>query len=203
VKNLAKPEGNITGVSADAGLEIFGKRFQQLRDTVGKLTNVRLLMPRIFNLDLGNGYRTPLLRQAGLPITVAVIQGKLDREAYEHVFDAMRAEKVDGFMVGDAPEHVTDRQVIVGLAERHRLPTIYPYREYVDSGGLLSYGIDRAEIYRRLAQMTDQVLRGANPGDIPYQQQTKFELVLNRKTASSLGMQFPSNLLAAADEVIE
>jgi putative tryptophan/tyrosine transport system substrate-binding protein len=103
----------------------------------------------------------------------------------------------------EAPEHVTDRQVIVGLAARHRLPTIYPYREYVDTGGLFSYGIDRAEIYRRLAGMIDQLLRGTNPGDIPYQQQTKFELVLNQQTAKSLGVEFPTTLVAVADEVIK
>jgi putative ABC transport system substrate-binding protein len=202
VTNLAKPEGNITGLSADAGLEIFGKRFQLLRDTVGKLTNVRLLIAST-SISFWEKGIAPLVRQADIPITAVVVTGKLDREAYERVFDAMQVDKVDGFMVGDGPEHVTDRQVIVSLAARYRLPTIYPYREYVDSGGLLSYGIDRAEIYRRLADMTDQVLRGANPGDIPYQQQTRFELVLNQTTAKSLGVEFPATLLAVADEVIK
>ena len=202
VTNLAKPEGNITGVSADAGLEIYGKRFQLLRDTVGKLTNVRLLIPAN-SISLWENGISPLVRHADIPITAVVLHGKLDREAYERVFDAMQVEKVDGFIVGDAPELVTDRQVIVSLAARYRLPTIYPYREYAESGGLLSYGIDRAEIYRRLAGMIDQVLRGANPGDIPYQQQTKFELVLNQTTAESLGVEFPATLLAVADEVMK
>ena len=202
VTNLARPEGNITGISADAGLEIFGKRFQLLRDTVGHLNNVRLLIPAtsIYVWEMGIA---PLLLQVSIPITAEVVTGKLEPEAYERVFAKMLAEKVDGLLVGDAPEQVTDRQVIVNLAEKYRLPTIYPYREYVDSGGLLSYGIDRSEIYRRLADLTDQVLRGAKPSDIPYQQQTKFELVLNRKTATSQGLKFPPTLLAAADEVIE
>jgi putative tryptophan/tyrosine transport system substrate-binding protein len=202
VTNLAKPEGNITGISADAGLETFGKRYQLLRDTVGKLTNVRLLIPAS-SIPLWEKGIAPVLRQADFLITAAVIAGKLDREAYEHVFDAMQAEAVNGLMVGDAPELVTDRQVLVSLAAKYRLPAIYPYREYVESGGLLSYGIDRAEIFRRLANMMDQVLRGASPSNIPYQQQTKFELVLNRKAAISLALEFPPTLLAAADQVIE
>lgn len=146
----------------------------------------------------------PLIRRTGIPITVAVLANKvLDREAYERVFDAMEAERVDGLVVGDSPEHITNREVIVELAARHRLPTIYPYREYVDVGGLASYGTDTADLLRRLANMADQILRGAKPGDIPFYQQTKFELVLNRTAAKSLGLDFPASLLAVADEVLE
>jgi len=101
VTNLAKPEGNNTGVSADAGLEIFGKRFQLLRDTVGKLSNVRLLIPATSNVLWEKGI-APLVRQADIPITAIVMHGKLDREAYERAFDAMRADRVDGFIVGGA-----------------------------------------------------------------------------------------------------
>jgi putative ABC transport system substrate-binding protein len=106
-------------------------------------------------------------------------------------------------VVADAPEHITNREMIVDLAAGHRLPTIYPYREYVDVGGLASYGTDTADLLRRLANMADQILRGAKPGDIPFYQQTKFILVLNRTTARSLGLEFPASLLAVADEVIE
>ena len=143
----------------------------------------------------------PVLRRAGISITTAEIAGKLGQEAYERAFEAIQTEKVDGLIVVDAPDLVTDSQVIVRLAAKYGLPTMYPHREYVEDGGLLSYGIDRAEMYRRLA--TDQVLRGASLGDIPYEQQTKFELLLNRKTARSLGLDFPPTLLAAAGEVIE
>jgi putative tryptophan/tyrosine transport system substrate-binding protein len=146
----------------------------------------------------------PLLLGTGIPITAAVLADKVvDRKAYERVFDAMEAERVDGLVVADAPEHITNREVIVDLAAKHRLPTIYPYREYVDVGGLVSYGIDTADLLRRLANMADQILRGAKPGDIPFYQQTKFDLVLNRTTARSLGLEFPAILLAVADEVID
>jgi putative tryptophan/tyrosine transport system substrate-binding protein len=101
---------------------------------------------------------------------------------------------------------VTARVIAVGLvvklAARHRVPTIYPYREFEEIGGLMASGVDLADANRRVADMTDQILRGAKPGDIPFQQQTKFELLLNR-TAGSFGFQFPATLLAVADEVIE
>ena len=203
VTNLARPDGNITGINVDVGAELYGKRLQFLSETVGKLTNVRLLIPAsaIMYWEM---VTAPLLRRTGIPITAAVLADKVvDREAYERVFDAMEAERVDGLVVADAPEHITNREMIVDLAAGHRLPTIYPYREYVDVGGLASYGTDTADLLRRLANMADQILRGAKPGDIPFYQQTKFILVLNRTTARSLGLEFPASLLAVADEVIE
>ena len=115
----------------------------------------------------------------------------------------MERDRVDGLIVADAADHIAYRQLIVDLAARYRLPAIYPYRDFVDAGGLLSYGIDLVEMFQRLAVMTNEVLRGAKPGDIPYYQMTKFDLVLNRATARSLGLDFPPTLLATANDVIE
>jgi putative ABC transport system substrate-binding protein len=142
-------------------------------------------------------------RRAGIPISTAVLSKKVNREAYERAFDLMGAERVDGLIVGDFAEHMTNRQTVVDFAARHRLPAIYPFREFVEVGGLLSYGVDSADLMRRLAGMTDEVLRGAKPADIPFTQQTKFELVLNQTAARSLGSEFPASLLAIANEVIE
>jgi putative ABC transport system substrate-binding protein len=205
VTNLAKPGGNITGISVFAGLEIAGKRLQFLRETVGKLTNVCVLFPTsvVPFWEMTKATFLETAAGAGIPISTAVVTGKLDRDAYERAFDEMRAGKVDGVLVGDASENVTNRHVIVELAATHSLPAIYPYSEFVEVGGLMSYGVDLSDVDRRLADMTDEVLRGAKPADIPYRQQTKFELVLNRKTAASLGLEFPPTLLTAADEVIE
>jgi putative ABC transport system substrate-binding protein len=114
----------------------------------------------------------------------------------------MSKDRVDGLLVSDAGEHLTNRQLIVDLAAKYRLPAIYPFREFADVGGLLAYGVDLVDALRRLADMTDQVLRGAKPADIPFYQKTKFELVLNRTTAKSLGLDFPSTLVAVADEVV-
>ena len=106
-------------------------------------------------------------------------------------------------MVSDEPEHITNRATIVELAAKGRIPAIYPLREFVEVGGLMAYSIDLADIYRRLANLIDKILRGANPGDIPFYQPTKFELSINLKTAKALGLEMPAMLLARADEVME
>jgi putative ABC transport system substrate-binding protein len=98
---------------------------------------------------------------------------------------------------------IVHRERIVVQAERHRVPTIYPLVQFVTAGGLLSYGVDTLDLFRRAASYTDRILKGANPGDLPVQQPIKFELVINKKTATALGLAVPSTLLVAADEVIE
>jgi putative ABC transport system substrate-binding protein len=141
--------------------------------------------------------------QVGIRIAAALLSEKLDRPAYERMFDEMETDRVDGLMVAHQGELVTDRQLIADLAAKHRLPAVYSHRDFVDVGGLLSYGADLGDAMRRLADMTDQVMKGAKPADLPVYQQTKFELVLNRTTAKSLGLEFPMSLLTVADEVIE
>ena len=131
-----------------------------------------------------------------------IAKNLLTREASYKAFGTDR-DRVDGFVPADGAEDFTNRDLIVQLAARHRLPAIYPGREFVEVGGLLGYGVDNVDAWRRIADMTDQVLRGAKPGDIPFYQQTKFELVLNRTTAKSLGLEFPASLLVVADQVIE
>src|SRR6185503_12001004 len=115
----------------------------------------------------------------------------------------MERDRVDGLIVDDAGDHLRYSHLIVDLAARYRLPAIYSFREFVDVGGLLSYGIDLVDLLRRLAVMTNEILRGAKPSDTPYYQMTKFNLVLNRATARSLGLDFPPTLLGTANDVIE
>jgi putative tryptophan/tyrosine transport system substrate-binding protein len=204
VTNLAKPDGNITGVSADAGLEVNAKRLQFLEEAARNPKNVRFLSAASRGLSEETlAVVRQAIRQTTLTIAIAALDEKIDREAFERVFDAMEKDRVDGLIVSDSPEHLTHRQLIVDLAAKHGLPAIYPFREFVEVGGLLSYGIDTADMMRRLADMTAEVLRGTKPGEIPFQQQTKFELLLNQKTAKSLGLEFSASLLAVADEVIE
>ena len=105
--------------------------------------------------------------------------------------------------LADSAEHFTSRVLIAQLAARHRLPAIYPAREFVEVGSVLAYGVDNANVWRRIPDMTDQLLRGEKPGDIPFDQQTKFELVLNQTTARSLGLDFLASPLAISDEVID
>ncbi len=196
-------EGNITGVSVDAGLEVWGKRLQFLVETARGLTNLRLLIPTKARWRPVLEPLRDAAARAGTSIDAALLGEHINQAAYEQVFDAMERDRVDGLILSDSGEHVMYRQQIAYLAARYRLPAIYPYRDFVDVGGLLSYGIDPVDFWRRLAVVTHQVLGGAKPGDIPFYQLTKFDLVLNRTTARSLGLDFPPTLLAAADEVIE
>jgi len=106
-------------------------------------------------------------------------------------------------MVSDEPENATNRETIVELAAKGRIPAIYPLREFVEVGGLMAYSIDLVDTFRRVASLIDKILKGANPGDIPFYQPTKYELSINLKTAKALGLEMPAMLLARADEVIE
>ena len=204
VTNLARPDANITGVSVDAGLELFGKRFGVFREVVRKLTNVRVLIASS-GLLFWETIRTRLEEDAArLGISVSFeVPKEADRVSYERAFDLIAADRADGLMVSEGSENTTNRKLIIDLAARHRLPAIYPYREYVELGGLLSYGINLSDVFRRVATMTADVLKGTKPADIPFYQETKFEPVLNRTTASSLGLEFPVSLIASAEEVIE
>ena len=206
VKSLAKPGGNITGVSTDTGFGIYEKRFQFLVETARRLAKVRFLMATTTRLLWDTMAHNPLrdaAGRAGISIDAAWVSTPVDQAAYEQVFEAMERDRVDGLIVNDAGDHVAYRQLIADLAARYRLPAIYPYREFVDAGGLLSYGIDLVDLFHRLAVMTNEILRGAKPSDTPYYQMTKFDLVLNRATARSLGLDFSLTLLATANDVIE
>src|SRR5260370_40499126 len=132
---------------------------QFLGETARNLTNVRLLTPP-YGLRLYEATLAIVREAAGqtaITIALAILSEKIDRGAFERVFDTMEKDRVDGLMVGDSPEHLTNRQLIVDLAAKHRLPAIYPFREFVEVGGLLSYGVDTTDLMRRLADMTGQV----------------------------------------------
>jgi putative ABC transport system substrate-binding protein len=115
----------------------------------------------------------------------------------------MAKERAQVLMVSDHAEGIANRQLIVELAAQARLPAIYAYRAFVEAGGLMAYGIDPADLRRRVAGYIDRILKGANPAELPFQQPTKFELVINLKTAKALGLTIPPSLLLRADQVIE
>jgi putative tryptophan/tyrosine transport system substrate-binding protein len=127
----------------------------------------------------------------------------VDEAEYRRVFAAIAQDGAEGILVNDEEENLTNVKLIVELAEKTRLPAIYPFNEFVQAGGLMSYGIDNVALLRRLADMVGEILKGAKASEMPIFQPTKFELVINLKTAKALGLTIPATLLVAADEVIE
>jgi putative tryptophan/tyrosine transport system substrate-binding protein len=203
VTSLARPGGNITGASGDAGLDILGKRLELLIEAVPNVSKVGFLASR----EAWEKPYGPVLQQAaqrvGLIIVGPPIDAPLTEPEYRRVVEAMTQARIDALIVSDQPLHLANRRLIVGLAAKARLPAIYAWHEFIEVGGFMAYAFDLPDMMRHLAAEIDQVLRGAKPGDIPYYQATKFELVINLKTAKALGLTIPAVLLARADEVIE
>jgi ABC-type uncharacterized transport system substrate-binding protein len=200
VTNLARPGGNITGVSVDAGLELWEKRLQLFREvvpTISKLAIVGIAK----NPEAAAMQETT--EKAGIGVAGPFFMNKGTDDEYREVFATISQSGANALFVGGNAELVTKRQLIAELASKHRLPAIYAYPVFVEAGGLMSYGTDLMEIMRRAARDVDQILGGANPGNIPYYQPTKFELVINLKAAKEIGLTVPEPLLARADEVIE
>ena len=136
-------------------------------------------------------------------MTGALLGTTFNEAAYQRVFNSMAQDQVDALLVSDEGEHITYRIALVELAAKSRIPTLYPYRELVEVGGLMAYSIDLADAYRRVAGQITEILKGSRPGDIPFYQPTRFDLWINLKTAKALGLEIQAALLARADNVIE
>jgi putative ABC transport system substrate-binding protein len=203
VQSIARPGGNITGVTISGGLQLIGKRMGLLVEAMPKLSTVSYLVSRPYWEDPRGVAAREAAKQAGISLKAALLGSAFDEAEYQRVFRSMEQDRADALMVSDEAEHTPNRATIVELAAKGRIPTIYSYREFVEVGGLMAYSIDLADMYRRLANLIDKILKGANPGDIPFYQPTKFELSINLKTAKALGLELPAMLLARADEVIE
>jgi len=204
VSSLAHPGGNITGVSVDAGPEIETKRLELLREAFPQASRIGLLSLR---LRLPRDTYEEALQQAAQSLGILLLAPRLEstpREGdYRRVFEAMAQDQADALWVSGEPENFANRRLIVELAEKNRLPSIYPYRDYVEIGGLMAYTVDLVDLFTRMAGYIDQILKGVQPGNIPIYQAAKFELVINVKAASKIGLTLPPALLLRADEVIE
>ena len=200
VTNLARPGWNVTGLS-NQGAELAGKRLEVLREVTPGLRKLAVLANAEYAGRISEvaGIQTAA-RTLGLDIAVFEIKPGGDIAL---VFDTMRKDGVEAlYVLGDT--FMNSSRVRIGsLAVQARLPTICIAREYVEAGGLLSYGANIPHMYARAAELVDKILRGTKPGDIPVEQPTKFELVINLTTAKALGLTIPQSLLATADEVIE
>jgi putative ABC transport system substrate-binding protein len=203
VTDIARPGGNITGVSVEAGLDIWGKRLQILREVVPTAAKVGFLGSRqLWSLPQVNAMRKAT-QQLGISLLGPPIESPIQAEEYRRVLGAMAQEHVDGVIIGDQSEHISYRQLIVDLVRAAKLPAIFPFSDYPEIGGLMAYGPSIKDIYRRVATYIDHILKGARPGDLPIYLQSKFDLVINLKTAKVLGITIPPSLLVRADEVIE
>jgi len=201
VSNLARPAGNITGFS-NLTPDLSGKRLQLLTEIIPKVSRVGVLL----NPDQPVSARflkETRIASRQLGIELQVFEARRPDEL-DNAFASMATDRsVDALIVFDDPALWSYRTQIVALAAARKIPTVYGFKDFVGSGGLMSYGPDRIEQYRRTAIYVDKILKGAKPADLPVEQPTKFELFLNLKTAKALGLTIPSTLLARADEVIE
>jgi putative tryptophan/tyrosine transport system substrate-binding protein len=199
VANLARPGGNVTGLSNQA-TDLASKRLQLLHEVTGSLRRLAIMVNVAFPqtaLELSEVQAAA--RTLGLEVTLIEIHRG---EEIAPAFDALKVQVDALYVVGDSVLNANSAP-IVALALDARLPTIFNNRSFVQPGGLMSYGPNIADQYRHAADLVDKILRGTKPGDLPVEQPTKFELVINLKTAKSLGLKIPQTLLATADDIIE
>ena len=201
VASLARPGGNVTGFSSEPGDEIYGKRLEFLKETLPNLSRVGILWNPDFAPNLERLKATQEASQA-LGLTLVPAEAR-ELDALEQAFATMVRERAQVLVVLSDGVLFNRRGQIGVMAVSNRLPAISAVREYVEAGLLLSYGIDLPDQFRRSAVFVDKIFKGAKPADLPVELPTKFELVVNLKTAKALGITVPPTMLARADEVIE
>jgi len=201
IESLARPGGNVTGIT-NINRELGGKRLELLKEAVTKVARVAVLYEPIMGSVLEVKEVLPVAARAlGLTIQPWEVRAADD---FERVFAAISKWHPDGLYVPAAgPVMRINQTRIVGFALKSRLPSMYSLREFVDAGGLMYYGADLVDSYRRVATYVDRILKGAKPADLPVEQPTKFEFIINLKTAKQIGLTIPSNVLARADKVIK
>ena len=201
IDSLARPGGNVTGVTHLSG-ELGGKRLELLKEAVPKLVRVAVLYDPAISPSVREVKEVLPVAARALRLTVQSWEVR-DADDFEKVFAALSKQRPDGlYVLGGRLMH-TNVNRIAGIALKSRLPSVYQSKEAVDAGGLMSYGADLADSYRRVAYYVDRILKGAKPADLPVEQPTKFELVINLKTAKQIGLTIPPSVLSWADKVIK
>lgn len=199
VATLARPGGNVTGLSAFV-TELTGKRTEMLREMVPKLSRIATL------LDMGNPISAAQWKETQIAARSMGIQSQLldvrKAERLEPAFSQAVKQHADGLVVGIDVFTQQNRRLIAELCVKHRLPAIYASKEFAEAGGLMCYGVSYPDLYYRAASFIHKILMGARPGDLPVEQPTRYELVINRKAVANLGLTIPASLAVRADEII-
>ncbi len=202
IQSLPRPGGNITGLTFFVGLEIASKRLQLLKEMLPRASRVAVL-----TLSLKEGdWDSPLVqpfRAAAQRLGLTLVLAEHTPDDYTSAFSRISRDRPDALFVAAHGSHYVNRRLIVDFARRNRMPDTYPYREAVELGGLMSCGVNVADLFRRAAGYVDRILKGAKPGDLPVEQPTRFELAINMKTAKALGLTIPQSVLLRADQIIE
>ncbi|HEX6528652.1 MAG TPA: ABC transporter substrate-binding protein [Burkholderiales bacterium] len=199
VASLARPGGNLTGLTSDPGPDVAGKQLQLLRDTLPKVRRVAYVGTKVeWDSERGRGTRATA-RSLGLDLILA----EYAIGDYGNAFAVITRERADALITSPHPNHLAHRRALAELALKHKVPSMMTWsRENVEVGGLMSYSADSRDNFRRAAGYVDRILRGAKPADLPVEQPSKFELVINLKTAEALGVAIPTAVLLRADELI-
>lgn len=200
VPNLARPGGNVTGLSF-LGVELAVKQMELLRELAPSVSHIGLLANPGIRPEQ-NFFREMERAAASQGVRVSFIEASTSRD-YDAAFMTIAQKRIDGLVVAPSVANHDEWQKVVVLSAKFRLPTIYPYRDFVDAGGLLSYGFNRREFYGRAAVYVDKILKGANAGDLPIEQPSRFELIVNVPTVRNLGLNVPGDMLLRANSVIQ
>jgi ABC-type uncharacterized transport system substrate-binding protein len=201
VQSLARPRGNITGLTLTGGLAIVGKQLELLKETVPAVSRVAVLWNPA-NPMLRQQLRETEIAARSLSVQLQPVEARSPDE-FDRAFSMIIRGRVEALLVTTDPMFAAQGTRLATLAARNRLPAMYGLRRHVEAGGLIAYGANELDVWRRAASYVDRILKGAKPADLPMEQPTRFELVINLKTAKALGLTIPPSLLARADQVIE
>jgi putative ABC transport system substrate-binding protein len=200
VESLARPGGNVTGMTT-LSRELSGKRLEVLREALPGVTRMGMLWHRTSRIDALLRSETEQAAQTlGISLKAHGVDGPED---FDRALGAIVAERAGAALVATSPMFLGNRRQLADLALKHRLPTMFAFREYVEAGGLMAYGPNYADLFQRAAGYVDRILKGAKPETLPIEQPTKFELSINLKAAKALGLTIPASVLARADQIVE
>ncbi len=202
VTSLRRPGGNVTGFSVVAAQDLVGKLLELLKQAVPDVSRVALLV-KADDRAKNDRVKAAAVAARALGVQLQVLEAQSPADIDRAFSDMTRARAGALAVLPPTPMFSGERSRLVDLAAKHRLPTMFPYSEFVDAGGLMAYGPNLTDLTRRAATYVDKILKGAKPGDLPVEQPTKFELVINLKTAKALSLTIPPALLTRADQVIE